>query len=98
MVAHPRGHCVGRGSRLEAPVSGGPLEGVRVLDLGWTWAGPFAGMILADLGADVIKIETSRRIDVLRYSGAFSDRVRDYERSGWYTACNRGKRSVTIDM
>ncbi|MET0626976.1 MAG: CoA transferase [Acidimicrobiia bacterium] len=75
-----------------------PLDGVRVLDLGWTWAGPFAGMILADLGADVIKVESRGRIDVLRWSGAYADGVRDYERGGYHTACNRGKRSVTLDL
>jgi len=77
---------------------GGPLAGIRVLDLGWTWAGPFAGMILADLGADVIKVESGSRIDVLRWSGAFADGVRDYERSGYNNSCNRGKRSVTVDL
>ena len=55
-------------------------------------------MILTDLGADVIKIETSRRLDMLRLSGAWADGVRDPERSGWYSATNRGKRSITIDM
>jgi crotonobetainyl-CoA:carnitine CoA-transferase CaiB-like acyl-CoA transferase len=75
-----------------------PLDGLRVLDLGWTWAGPYAGMILADLGADVIKVESRGRIDVLRWSGAYADGLRDYERSGYHTACNRGKRSVTLDL
>jgi crotonobetainyl-CoA:carnitine CoA-transferase CaiB-like acyl-CoA transferase len=75
-----------------------PLDGVKVLDLGWTWAGPFAGMILTDLGADVIKVESGRRIDVLRWSGAFADFVRDPERSGYHNSCNRGKRSVTLDL
>jgi crotonobetainyl-CoA:carnitine CoA-transferase CaiB-like acyl-CoA transferase len=55
-------------------------------------------MILADLGADVIKIETRQRVDMLRLSGAFADGVRDIERCGWYGATNRGKRSVTIDL
>jgi benzylsuccinate CoA-transferase BbsF subunit len=79
-------------------VNGGPLAGVRVLDLGWTWAGPYGTMILTDLGADVVKVESSRRIDVLRWSGAFSDGVRDFERGGYYSACNRGKQSVSIDL
>jgi crotonobetainyl-CoA:carnitine CoA-transferase CaiB-like acyl-CoA transferase len=75
-----------------------PLAGLRVLDLGWSWSAPFAGMVMADMGAEVIKVESRRRIDVLRYSGAFVDGVRDPERSGYYLACNRGKQSVTIDL
>ena len=78
--------------------SGGLLEGIRVLDMGWSWAGPYAGMILADLGAEVIKLESVHRIDILRWSGAFADGVRHYERSGYYTACNRGKKSVTVNL
>jgi benzylsuccinate CoA-transferase BbsF subunit len=79
-------------------MSGGPLDGVRVLDFGWTWAGPYCGMILSDLGADVIKVETSLHLDMLRLSGAFADGVRDYERCGWYSATNRGKRSITVNL
>ena len=79
-------------------MTGRPLDGVRVLDFGWTWAGPYCGMILTDLGADVIKIETSQRLDMLRLSGAFADGLRDHERSGWYAATNRGKRSITLDL
>ena len=74
------------------------LSGVRVLDMGWSWAGPYAGMILADLGAEVLKLESAGRIDILRWSGAFADGLRDFERSGYYTACNRGKRSFTLDL
>lgn len=55
-------------------------------------------MILTDLGADVIKVETSNRLDMLRLSGAFADGVRDSERCGWYGATNRGKRSITVDL
>jgi benzylsuccinate CoA-transferase BbsF subunit len=76
----------------------GPLDGVRVIDLGWTWAGPYAGMILCDLGADVIKVESTTRIDMLRFSGAFADGVRDPERSAWHGSTNRGKRSLTVDL
>jgi crotonobetainyl-CoA:carnitine CoA-transferase CaiB-like acyl-CoA transferase len=68
------------------------------VDLGLSWAGPFAGMMLADLGADVIKIESHHHIDILRWSGAFVDGLRDFERSGYYLACNRGKRSVTLNL
>lgn len=74
------------------------LEGIRVVDMGWSWAGPYAGMILADLGAEVLKLESAGRIDILRWSGAFADGLRDYERSGYYTACNRGKKSFTVNL
>ena len=75
-----------------------PLDGVRVIDFGWTWAAPYCGMILRDLGADVIKVETTQRVDMLRLSGAFADRLREPERSGWYAATNRGKRCITVDL
>ena len=77
---------------------GGDLSGVRVLDLGWSWAGPYAGMILADLGAEVLKLESLGRIDILRWSGAFADGIRHHERSGYYGACNRGKRSFQLNL
>lgn len=83
---------------MTRPTSDGPLSGYRILDMGWSWAGPYAGMILADLGAEVIKVETSTRIDILRWSGSFSDDVRSYERSGYYGACNRGKKSAALNL
>lgn len=83
---------------MSRTTSDGPLSGVRVLDMGWSWAGPYAGMILADLGAEVIKLESSTRVDVLRWSGGFSDEVRSYERSGYFGACNRGKKSSAINL
>lgn len=99
MGADPGGGSGRRGRAVGGSVTDeGPLADIRVLDLGWTWAGPYAGMILTDLGAQVVKVESGTRIDVLRWSGAFADGVRHHERSGYYTACNRGKRSVTINF
>jgi CoA:oxalate CoA-transferase len=70
-----------------------PLTGVRVVDLTRIIAGPFCTCLLADLGADVIKIETPGRGDSLRQQGVLVDGF------SWYFAqFNRNKRSVTLDL
>ncbi len=71
----------------------GPLAGVRVLELGSFIAGPFAGQLLGDYGADVIKVEPPGSGDPMRKWGI----VRDGE-SLWWPAIARNKRSVTIDL
>ncbi len=69
-----------------SPAPSGPLAGVRVVDLTWAVAGPTATMILASLGAEVIKVETSLRLDVLRH----------VEPTGATT--NREKQAVTLNL
>lgn len=76
-----------------ANVSDGPLQGVRVLELGSFIAGPFAGQLLGDYGADVIKVEPPGSGDPMRRWGT----VRDDE-SLWWPGIARNKRSVTIDL
>ncbi len=75
------------------PESNGPLTGVRVLELGSFIAGPFAGQLLGDYGADVIKIEAPGTGDPMRKWGV----VQDGE-SLWWPGIARNKRSVAIDL
>ncbi len=72
-----------------------PLAGVRVLDLSRVLAGPFCAMNLADLGAEVIKIELPGRGDDSR---GYAPRIPNSEDSGYFYSINRGKLSVTIDL
>jgi CoA:oxalate CoA-transferase len=72
-----------------------PLRGIRVLDLSRVLAGPFCAMNLADLGAEVIKIEVPGRGDDSR---GFAPRIPNSNDSGYYYSVNRGKSSVTIDL
>jgi formyl-CoA transferase len=76
-----------------------PLEGVRVLDLSRVLAGPTAAQTLADLGAEVIKIERPVVGDDTRLMGPhFEADVELVDRSAYFWAVNRGKESVAIDL
>jgi CoA:oxalate CoA-transferase len=70
-----------------------PLSGIRVLDLGRFVAGPFCGALLADMGAEVIKIEIPARGDELRYHG-----VQVNGESAYFVGLNRSKKSLTLDL
>ena len=71
------------------------LDGVRILDLSRVLAGPFCGMLLADLGADVIKIEDPGvGGDVARYVPPFAGEAD----SPYFQSFNRGKRSITLNL
>jgi crotonobetainyl-CoA:carnitine CoA-transferase CaiB-like acyl-CoA transferase len=82
------------------PASDTILQGVRVLDLTHAWAGPFATQLLADYGAEVIKIETCDRPDMLRFSTWPTDETRPeaYNRGGWFQYLGRNKLSLTLDL
>ena len=72
----------------------GALSGIRVIDLGQLVQGPQAGATLADMGADVIKVELPVMGDLARW--VFCNE--EDQRSAYYTACNRGKRGITLDI
>ncbi|MDP2729550.1 MAG: CaiB/BaiF CoA-transferase family protein [Dehalococcoidales bacterium] len=71
----------------------GPLEGIRILDLSWVLAGPFATMILGDLGAEVIKVERPETGDLARGNSPLVD-----GESFYFLSVNRGKKSLTLDL
>ena len=76
----------------------GPLAGVRVLDLARVLAGPYAAMLLADLGAEVIKVERPGTGDDTRSWGPPFAGPDDDRQSTYFLSVNRGKRSVTVDL
>jgi crotonobetainyl-CoA:carnitine CoA-transferase CaiB-like acyl-CoA transferase len=78
----------------------GPLSGIRVLELARVLAGPWAGQILADLGAEVIKVEREGLGDDTRQWGPPFVEGKNGENLGgsYYHSCNRGKRSLALDF
>ena len=74
-----------------------PLTGVKVVELARILAGPWAGQTLADLGADVIKVEAPEGDDTRRWGPPFIDREGDRS-AAYFHATNRGKRSITCDF
>jgi len=77
----------------------GPLEGLKVLELARILAGPWAGQTLADLGADVVKVESPDGDDTRSWGPPFVAAADGGDLSAaYFHACNRGKRSVTADF
>jgi len=70
-----------------------PLSGIRVVDLTRILAGPFCTMLLADMGAEVVKIETPGKGDAARAQGVIKDGL-----SWYFAAFNRNKKSVTLNL
>ena len=74
-------------------MNGGPLSGIRILEVGHVLAGPFCSMILADLGADVIKIEPPAGDMARNITGNFTGPYNDY-----FASINRNKRGIVLDL
>jgi len=77
-----------------AAPTNGPLAGVRVLDLSRVLAGPYCAMVLADMGADIIKVENPKGGDITRAWGP----PWAGDEATYYMSANRGKRSIAIDL
>jgi crotonobetainyl-CoA:carnitine CoA-transferase CaiB-like acyl-CoA transferase len=86
---------VGRGERRR----GGALDGVRVLDLTWVLAGPYATKILGEHGADIVKVESAHRQDPTRFSPSMRLRPdASPDESGYFVNYNRNKRSLALNL
>src|SRR5262249_31372602 len=76
----------------------GPLKGVRVLDFSWVWQGPFCTPQLAQLGAEVIRVESAKKPEINRLIPPFADGKAGINRAGSFNQWNQGKRSLALDL
>lgn len=92
-VSHPS-------SPVLQPSPGGPLSGLRVIEVTANWAGPIGGRHFADLGAEVIKIElaTKPATRALIYAGGDVTWPEFYNRAGYFNKLNRNKKAVSLDL
>jgi crotonobetainyl-CoA:carnitine CoA-transferase CaiB-like acyl-CoA transferase len=75
-----------------------PLEGIRVLDLSRLLPGGFCSLLLADFGADVLKVEDTGMGDYIRWSPPFYEGAHESARSALFLSLNRNKRSIRLDL
>ncbi|HKI75396.1 MAG TPA: CoA transferase, partial [Pseudomonadales bacterium] len=75
-----------------------PFAGIRVADFAWVGVGPISSKYLADHGADVVRVESEGRPDVLRGGMPFKDNERGWNRSQFFGDFNTSKRSITLDL
>jgi crotonobetainyl-CoA:carnitine CoA-transferase CaiB-like acyl-CoA transferase len=74
------------------------LDGLKVLDFTWAYAGPAATRYLADYGATVIRVESAKKLDALRTVGPFKDGHAGIERSGGFSNANVGKYDLSLNL
>ena len=84
-----------RGSRLTVSL---PLEGIRVLDLSRLLPGGFCSLLLADFGAEVLKVEDTGMGDYIRWSPPYYEGAEDSAKSALFLSLNRNKRSIRLDL
>jgi benzylsuccinate CoA-transferase BbsF subunit len=78
-------------------IKAGPLTGYRVLDFGWVLAGALPGMVLADMGAEVLKVESRKRMDYMRLGRPIVGDEPDPEQHPLFHNVNRGKLSIALN-
>jgi len=83
---------------VSEPPSAGPLSGIRVLDLSRLLPGGFCSLLLADFGADVLKVEDTGMGDYVRWAPPYYEGAEDSAKSALYLALNRGKRSIRVNL
>ena len=97
-------NAVGSLNNINKPTAPGqPLTGLRVVELAWVWSGPMVGQLLAELGAEVIKVESPSRFDLYRTRGLETmrgkmDETTRIESSLYYHSLNRNKIGLSIDL
>lgn len=77
---------------------GRPLEGIRVIELATAWAGPLCASLLADMGAEVVKIENPEFPDLTRRFPPFTEGKPGVDQSGYFAVFNRGKKNWALDL
>ena len=75
-----------------------PLDGIRVADFCWAWAGPYGALHFAHLGAEVIRVESNTRMCPTRHIPPWPNNERGINRSGYFNQYNQGKRSLNLDL
>jgi crotonobetainyl-CoA:carnitine CoA-transferase CaiB-like acyl-CoA transferase len=80
------------------PPTSPPLEGLKVADFSWVFAGPWASRVLAELGATVVRVESAHHLDALRTSGNFQDEVTHPDWALQFGNVNPGKSGITLDL
>ena len=84
-------------SQEDRSENAGPLTGYRVLDFGWVLAGALPGMVLADMGAEVMKVESRQRMDYMRLGRPIIGDEPDPEQHPLFHNVNRGKLSISLN-
>ncbi len=74
------------------------LEGIKIVDFSWAFAGPFIAAYLGDYGAEVVKVESHSRLDITRVTAPYKDGVTGINRSGCFLVANNSKYSITLNL